>query len=96
MWLYVSLTDGRGKTALRVELVDVNEENEPIWEDSDYTVDFVDPRMVVEVSYPIPLVTFPEPGEYRFKLFANDEFIMERRILAFHIQRPKKDESDAN
>jgi hypothetical protein len=96
MWLYVSLTNGRRKTKLRVELVDVNEENEPIWVDNRHTVDFLDPRMVIEVSYPIPLVTFPEPGEYRFKLFANGDFIMERRILAVPIPRREKDESDAD
>jgi hypothetical protein len=38
-------------------------------------------------------VEFPEPGEYRFKLYANAEFMIERRIL---VMGPPSDSGDIN
>ncbi len=48
MFLYVSLTGGRGEVVVRVELVDVNEEQDPIWTD-EKSVPFPDPRAVLEI-----------------------------------------------
>lgn len=80
--VYISLTDGRGKTPLRLQLVDVNEEQEPIFELTQ-EVDFVDARMICEICFQAVGVTFPRPGEYRLKLFADQEFIIERWIVVF-------------
>jgi hypothetical protein len=79
--VYVSLTDGRGRMSVRLRLVDVDEVREPILEFDD-DVEFTDPRMIVELAWAAGGVEFPEPGEYRLQLHANDEFILERRILA--------------
>ncbi len=78
--VYVSLTDGIGHCAVRLELADVNELREPIVV-LEQIVDFEDPRMIAELVFQISGVTFPDPGEYRLKLFANQDFLMERRLL---------------
>lgn len=80
MCLYVELTNGRGKVEVKGKLVDVGEERDTVWEDK-CAVDFVDPRVVVQVSFRIADVIFPQPGEYRIQLSADGEFLMERRIL---------------
>jgi hypothetical protein len=78
--VYVALTDGHGEMPLRLELVDANEERDPIFSEPS-TMKFDDPRMIFEFIFQARNVTFPEEGEYRLRLFANDEFMIERRIL---------------
>ena len=95
MCLYVSITDGRGRVDVRVQLIDVDETREPVWEES-RTVDFTDPRMVIEISYVVPCAEFPEPGEYRFQMFANDDFLMERRILVVAVDGDSENEPNGN
>jgi len=78
--VYISLTDGRGVVPIRLVLVDADEEREPIFQ-QDQDIEFVDPRAIVELVFVTGGVQFPDPGEYRLKLLAAEEFIMERRIL---------------
>ena len=80
MALYVSVTNGRGVVPYKIQLVDANEEREPIWSVEDQ-LEFSDPRLVMEMCFYLVNVRFDEPGEYRFQLFASDEFLMERRVL---------------
>jgi|SRR5579872_3334478 len=79
--IYVALTDGHGKMPLRLEMIDVDEEREPVFH-FDGRVTFASPKDVVEICFKTPEVSVPEPGEYRLRLFANREFIMERSVLA--------------
>ena len=78
--IYVSLTDGHGIVRLRVQLVDTDEQREPVFE-IDGEVSFEDPRAVHEICFEIKNIVIPAPGEYRLKLFANNEFLIERRIV---------------
>ena len=80
MGLYIEQTNGRGVVPVRVRLIDANEEREPLWEDQN-DHEFRDPRMVMQMVFLLAGVIFPEPGEYRFQVFASGEFLMERRLL---------------
>lgn len=91
MYLYCALTDGRGKVPVRIKLVDADEERSPIWEET-FESEFADPRSVNETYWQILNTTFPEPGEYRFQVFAAGEFLMERRIMV--IAHPKGQENE--
>ena len=84
--IYLDLTNGRGQVTIRVQIVDADDERDPIWS-AESQVDFVDPRMVAELDYMIGGVTFPEPGEYRVQVFASDQFIIERRLLVNKMER---------
>lgn len=77
--VYASVTDGYGKTRLRLRLIDMDEAREPVI-DATQEVHFPDPQTIAEISFQANHITFPVPGEYRFQLFANDQFIIERRI----------------
>lgn len=86
--LYVSVTNGHGTVPFRVQLIDANEEREPIvMVEND--VEFSDPRIVVDIHFTFGDLNFVEPGEYRFQLFASNEFLMERRVL---VAQPKQDQ----
>lgn len=56
--VYASMIDGRGETALRVRLVDVDEAREPVLE-HETTVDFHDPTEEVEVVFRLEDLVFP-------------------------------------
>ena len=77
--VYVLLTDGHGTVKLRLQLVDVDEQRPPIVQ-IDVEQPFRDPTAVNESSFTFNNLLFESPGEYRLQLFANDEFVMERRL----------------
>ena len=89
--LYVSVTNGRGTVPLRVQLVDANEEREPIVV-VETDVEFSDPRIVLDIRFLLGNLTFVEPGEYRFQLFASNEFLMERRVIVAQVKQDQVDE----
>lgn len=91
MGLYIELTNGRGKVPCRVQLVDANEEREPLWV-TEADLEFPDPRMVLQMVFLLGRITFSEPGEYRIQLFACGDFLMERRILVNQIPDEKEHE----
>jgi hypothetical protein len=79
MSVYLVLTEGHGTVRLRLQLVDVDEERPPVlqWE---VEQPFPDPTAINESSVAFQHLVFKAPGEYRLQLFANDEFLMERRV----------------
>jgi hypothetical protein len=84
---YVVLVGGRGETALEVRLVDVDEVREPVFAD-ERSVTFPDPLAIREGVFSLEELVFPEPGEYRFQLYANGQFLRERRVFVFQVGGP--------
>jgi hypothetical protein len=79
--IYVALTDARGKIALQLRLIDVDElQDAPVWK-QDFPVEFEDPTSILELQINTSEVVFPASGEYRLQLFADGELIIERRIV---------------
>lgn len=78
--IYLDLTNGRGQVPIRVQIIDADEEREPVWL-GESIVDFTDPRLVAEMDFIVGNVQFPEPGEYRVQVFAAGQFLIERRLL---------------
>ncbi len=75
---YVVVTAGRGVARIRVRLVDAEGARSPIAE-AEASIEFSDPRDVAEFAVYLD-AEFPEAGEYRLQLFADDEFLVERRL----------------
>ena len=84
MALHLELTDGRGDTRIEICLVDAEGEREPIFK-TEGQVAFPDPRMIAQLDFGMHNIVFPEPGEYRFQIYANDELLMERRLVVARI-----------
>lgn len=78
MAIHCALTDGHGNTEVVLKLVDMKNE-ESLFETKGM-LEFKDPRMVAEIDFHLPNLVFPHEGEYRFQLFGNGEFLMERRL----------------
>ena len=84
--VYLDLTNGRGQVAIRVQIVDTDQDNDPLAV-IEQSIEFTDPRMVAEMDFIFGGVTFPRPGEYRVQVFANDQFVIERRLLVNKLER---------
>jgi hypothetical protein len=78
--VYLELTDTRGEIALQVRIIDANEENPPLIA-VEGQVSSTDPREVLSIALYFGNVHFPTVGEYRIQAYANDQFVIERRVL---------------
>jgi uncharacterized protein DUF6941 len=85
--VYIAITNGHGKTPMKVRIVDVDDEREPLLE-ANSEMEFADPLQVVEVVIGCPPIVFPEPGEYRLQLYGAGEFLRERRLQVIPIPQP--------
>jgi hypothetical protein len=79
MAVYFAVTDGQGLLPVRMELIDVDEERPAVF-DVEANFNFTDRRQVIEGTFSLANLVFPEPGEYRLKLFVAGEFLMERAL----------------
>ncbi len=86
--VHVALTDGHGKSRIKLMLVGADEKQPPLFS-GEGTIEFADPRVVAELNFRLNNVTFPHPGEYRFQVYANDELLMERRLHVFAVRSQK-------
>jgi hypothetical protein len=90
--VYFAITDGLGPTQLRVRLVDAvsgladapeGDGGEPVFEVSG-EFDFESPLLVLEGAMRFQ-TDIPRPGLYHCEMWAGDELLMSRRVLATQI-----------
>jgi len=79
MSVYIAVSGIRGPTSVRLRVIDVEEESDPIYI-AEGMMDASDPKLVVETDLTIKGAQFPAAGEYRFQLFAGQVPLLERRI----------------
>jgi hypothetical protein len=77
--VYFAITNGHGKTPIKMRLVDVDEVRAPVFE-RETAIDFPDPLAVVEGVFGIAGPIFPESGEYRLQIFGAGSLMRERRL----------------
>ncbi len=94
-WLafFCQLTNGRGKIRISVRLVNVEKDDEVIFEGA-ADCQFRDVREIANLIFNIGGIVFPQPGEYRFQILAGTEFLGERRIICSQMKLPS--EPDGN
>lgn len=83
--LFCQLTNGRGKTKITLRLVDVQQEDEIMFEQT-VEQEFKDVRQIANFAFNIGGIVFPHPGEYRFQIYAGTELLGERRIICREIE----------
>jgi hypothetical protein len=86
---FCELTNGHGTTKMKIRLVDAQEEEKSIFE-KEGAVQFKDVKQIVTLAMDLHGVVFPQPGEYRFQLFAGGNLLGERRIICRKINLPPK------
>lgn len=101
--VYFAVTDGLGPTKLRIRLVDAksglvdesgDKDRKPVFEVSGEFV-FESPLVVMEGAMHFK-TSIPEPGLYHCEMWAGEELLMSRRVLAAPIsmQQPEGGEPD--
>lgn len=81
MSVYISLTECRKPSKIKLRMIDVDEEHEPIFQ-LEGELPTSDPLMVNELQFGLAGIEFPRPGEYRVQLFASGQIVAERRLVA--------------
>jgi hypothetical protein len=90
--VYFAITNGHGKTPIKVRVIDLDDEEEPLIEAVGMEIDFPDPLAVAEGVIKCAPVLFPRPGEYRLQLFGASEFLKERRLQVIPMPLPPADD----
>ncbi|MBP8303182.1 MAG: hypothetical protein KBE04_03535 [Phycisphaerae bacterium] len=85
---FCELTNGHGTTAVKVRLVDSQDDDKVIFE-KDGNVAFEDVRQIVTLAMDLHGVMFPAPGEYRFQLFTGGDLLGERRVVCRKVVPPQ-------
>lgn len=89
---FCELTNGHGITDLEIRLLNVEDEDEILFKQVKQ-VDFRDVRHVLTLALNMQGIIFPEPGEYRFQLFANGQLLGERRVVCRKVDFPMNTEN---
>ena len=87
--VFVTLTDGRGKTDLIIRIVDGDESRPPLVEGRG-SVEFKDPRAIANLALQFHGLRFPQPGEYRVQLWSNGALLREARLELIKLSRPPR------
>lgn len=88
--VFLALTDGYGTVRLRLRCTRASTDEELF--SAVQEVRFPDPLAVVEINMGFCGCEFPEPGEYRFQLYAGDTPLCERK---FHVSLVEDYEMEA-
>lgn len=85
--VYAEMTNGHGAYDFGIRLVYAADDE--IMQEGSGTVDFPDPRAVVNFAWTMHNIVFPKPGEYRFQLVCNGTIVVERRLMVL-LRRPEE------
>jgi hypothetical protein len=80
LYVFLALTDGYGTLQIRMRCVKASTDEELF--NTTQEVKFPDPLTVVEINLGFCNCEFPEAGEYRFQLYADQSLLCERK---FHV-----------
>jgi hypothetical protein len=89
---FCELTNGHGMTNATIKLVHTEREDRVLFEQKGQ-VEFKDVQQTVTLAVSLQGVVFPEPGEYRFQLFADERLLGERKVICRQIQLPEQKEN---
>jgi hypothetical protein len=82
MYVFLSLIEVNGVYDLRIRLIDVDEERDPIAQTSGRLEGYF-PLSLYEFAMSLSDVEFPSAGEYRLQLFAGNVQLAERKLVVF-------------
>ena len=86
---FCELTNGHGKTQTSIRIVDAQDDNKVIFEQKG-TVEFRDVKQIVTLAIALQGIAFPQPGEYRFQLYAEQSLLCERSVICRKVELPPK------
>lgn len=84
LYVYAAITGGRGAIPVKLEITHADDDEEVVATVENTTTSHNDPRAIQELAFAMIGVQFPREGEYRVSLYANNEFMVERRVLVFN------------
>lgn len=89
--VFLSLTEGYGKTKMDLKVVRVSADDfdDQVITSAALEVEFPSPRAVVDIPLALQNVKFEQAGDYRFQVFASDGTpLLERRFTITDLNQP--------
>ena len=90
---FCELTNGHGKAKITTRLVDVQQGDQTVLEQT-VEGEFINVKQVVALQFGFEGIIFPHPGEYRFQIYDGTNLLGERRIICRQIQLVRGGESN--
>jgi hypothetical protein len=87
--VYLLLTECRGKFNITLQIVDVNDEREPVVR-VESELEAPDPLTVLDIDVRLGGFQIPMPGEYRVQLYADGAIVIERRLMVIQTPIPEQ------
>ncbi len=87
LWIYANLTDGHGRYALEIRLVDV-QEGSVLSRGEPPPLEIAGPLQVAELSAQLRNVGLPRPGLYEFHLLSNGQVLATKAVHATLLASP--------
>lgn len=86
---FCELTNGHGKTNTKIRLIDIEQQDKVLFEQSG-VVEFKDVQQIVTLAINLRGIVFQKTGEYRFQLFAENTLLGERRVICREVKVPQR------
>ncbi|MBU9888892.1 MAG: hypothetical protein KTQ49_03355 [Candidatus Omnitrophica bacterium] len=94
MSVYIKLTDAQGGYHFRLELVDLQTDTTIGKSEMPEEVQVPSPLLAHELVFNLRGVRFMHPGEYEFRIFANDKIFGQKKFVVEQMaQNPPADEN---
>jgi hypothetical protein len=85
--VYVKLTDAQGTYKFKLELIDLKQDSIIAKGELPQPVDIESPLLTHELVFNMKNLQFLHPGEYEFRIFANDRIFGQKTFLMKQIKR---------
>ena len=81
MSVYIKLTDAQGAYRFRLDLVDLHEDKTAGKSEMPEDIQIPSPLVAHELVFNLRGVRFAHPGEYEFRIFANDNIFGQKKFI---------------
>lgn len=79
--VYIKLTEAQGKYQFRLELTDLQNDTTIGKSEMPNAIQIVNPLVTHELVFNLRGLRFPHPGEYEFRIFANDRIFGQKSFI---------------
>jgi len=87
--VYIKLTEAQGEYQFRLDMVDLKNDALIGKGQVPNPIRIANPLMTHELVFNLKSLKFPSPGEYEFRIFANDRIFGQKTFVVSEIQKKK-------
>lgn len=90
LYVYLKMTEARGNYQIRLELTDLQDDKVIAQAKMPKEINIPDPLMAYELVFSFMALSFPQAGDYEFRVFANDQIFGQKTFRVIGPKTSKK------